>query len=117
MVAQSQTDSTIRIVDRMKADLGLSDAELATVLNVTPEVVRRWHSGAVALGAEPLRRLDQLEAVVAHLRETFKMPGGSRWLRSESGYLGGQRPLDALLSGQFARVEAALEALDSGIFI
>jgi Antitoxin Xre/MbcA/ParS C-terminal toxin-binding domain len=44
-------------------------------------------------------------------------PGGTRWLRSESRYVGGQRPIDALRVGEFDRVEAALEALDSGIFV
>jgi hypothetical protein len=61
--------------------------------------------------------LRELSAVATHLNETFSSPGGPRWLRSASSYLGGQRPLDAILDGEFERVEAALEALDSGIFI
>jgi hypothetical protein len=58
-----------------------------------------------------------LSAVASHPGETFGFPAGPRWLRSESRYLGGQRPLDALLAGEFDRVEAALEALDSGVFV
>jgi uncharacterized protein (DUF2384 family) len=118
MVASPRTDTTtVRTLDRVQAELGLSDPELAAALGVSADVLRRWRSAAAAPGAEPSRRLRQLATVAAHLSETFAAPGGSRWLRSENRYLGGQRPIDALRVGEFDRVEAALEALDSGIFV
>jgi hypothetical protein len=40
-----------------------------------------------------------------------------RRLRSQSGYFGGLCPLDALLRGHIDGVDAALEALDSGVFL
>jgi hypothetical protein len=39
------------------------------------------------------------------------------WLRADSRYLGGLSPLDALRAGRIDRVEAAVEALASGIFL
>ena len=39
------------------------------------------------------------------------------WLRSGSSYLGGLTPQEALLAGRADRVRAALEALDSGVFV
>jgi transcriptional regulator with XRE-family HTH domain len=117
MVALSQSNATIRTLDQAQSDLGLSDPEVAEALGVSLETALRWRSARVTPGAEPLRRLRQLSAVATHLNETFVPPGGPRWLRSESNYLGGRRPLDALLAGEFERVEAALEALDSGIFV
>ncbi|MEA2529698.1 MAG: hypothetical protein QOG89_1342 [Thermomicrobiales bacterium] len=117
MVALPHTSTTIRTIDQVQADLGLSDSEAAAALGVSLGTLRRWRSEAVSPGADPLRRLRQLTDVAAHLGETFATPGGPRWLRSESRFLGGQRPLDALLGGEVDRVEAALEALDSGIFV
>jgi len=63
-------------------------------------------------------RLDALEALVDRLDESFKTPQGViSWLQAESGYFGGLRPIDALLRGRIDAVDAALEALDSGIFV
>jgi hypothetical protein len=39
------------------------------------------------------------------------------WLRSDNPYLGGLTPLEVLRAGRTDRVEAALEALDSGMFV
>lgn len=89
MVALSQTDATIRTVDRLQADLGLLDSEPATVLGVSADGLRHWRSGASSLGSEPLRRLRGLTAFAVLPGETFKTVCGSHWLRSESGYLDG----------------------------
>jgi hypothetical protein len=63
-------------------------------------------------------RLDDLAALVKRLDESFDSSDGAQgWLRSESGYFGGLTPMDALLRGRIDRVDAALEALDSGIFL
>ena len=40
-----------------------------------------------------------------------------RWFRSESRYLGGMTPAEAVRVGRLDRVGAALEALDSGVFL
>ena len=117
MVALARLDNPVRIAEGLKGDLGLSDDELAAALGISPVFLQRWRSGIASPGSIDLRRLEHLAAVSTHLHETFKSPAGARWLRSESRYLGGQRPLDALLGGKFDRVEAALEALDSGIFV
>ena len=39
------------------------------------------------------------------------------WLRSDNPYLGRLTPLEVLRAGRTDRVEAALEALDSGMFV
>ena len=52
------------------------------------------------------------------LREAFDSPEAIRdWLNAENRYLGGLTPTEAVQVGRFDRVEAALEALDSGIFV
>jgi hypothetical protein len=54
----------------------------------------------------------------ARLRETFDSAEAIRgWLNAENRYLGGLTPAEAVRAGRVDRVEAALEALDSGVFI
>ncbi|MHB1005347.1 MAG: MbcA/ParS/Xre antitoxin family protein [Chloroflexota bacterium] len=49
---------------------------------------------------------------------TFTTAEAARaWLNAANRYLGGLTPADALRVGRLDRVEAALEALDSGVFI
>ena len=48
----------------------------------------------------------------------FTTPEAARaWLHGSSRYLGGLTPAEAIRVGRFDRVEAALEALDSGVFV
>lgn len=39
------------------------------------------------------------------------------WLNANSAYLGGIKPLAALRVGRIDAVDAAIEALDSGVFL
>ena len=105
-------------LDRLQADLGLSDAEVATVLGVTPHLLARWRTGDAIPEGASRQRLAQLRALHRHLCDTFDSPAAlPGYLRSELRYLGGMTGLDALLAGRIDRVEAALEALDSGAFV
>jgi hypothetical protein len=59
-----------------------------------------------------------LLALDVRLRETFDSAEESReWLNAENRYLGGLTPAEAVRAGRVDRVEAALEAIDSGIFV
>ena len=62
--------------------------------------------------AEQRRRL----ALAERLREAFG-ENAYEWLHADSRYLGGSKPIEALRAGRVDRVEAALEALDSGFFL
>jgi transcriptional regulator with XRE-family HTH domain len=98
--------------------LGISYEELAQALQTDRKTVYRWLADESFPQARNRARLDELEALVKRLDESFKTPEGSqRWMSSRSGYFGGLRPVDALLSGRIDAVEAALEALDSGTFV
>jgi len=56
--------------------------------------------------------------VGVHLEENFGDPGARRaWLRSGNPYLAGLTPVEVLRAGRADRVRAALEALDSGVFV
>jgi hypothetical protein len=104
--------------DQFERDLGLSEPELATVLGVSPELLARWRAGQSVSDGEAKRRLTQLRDLHRHLRDTFTTPAViPEYLRTPLPYLGRQTPIDALLAGRIDRVEAALEALDSGAFV
>jgi transcriptional regulator with XRE-family HTH domain len=105
-------------LERLTAALGVSYDDLAAVLGVDRKTVYRWLADASFPQTHTRARLDDLEALVDRLDETFKPgDGGKAWLHAPSGYFGGLRPLDALLRGRIDAVHAALEALDSGTFV
>lgn len=118
-VARSRLETTPgRAVEALEGVFGLGRGELAGALGTSARTVERWRTGQTYPQHEARERLAELLAVEAHLGETFGNPEASRsWLRSGSPYLGGLTPLEALLAGRADRVRAALEALDSGVFV
>lgn len=105
-------------LDQLMAALQITEAELGQVVGAAPRTVQRWRANETYPQHESRRRLDELAALVRRLDEGFKSPRGAAvWLRSESGYFGGLKPIDALLRGRIDAVDAALEALDSGVFV
>lgn len=107
-----------RAVETLEGGLGLSRGELAGALGTSARTVERWRTGQTYPQHEARERLADLVAVDHHLGETFGDPEARRsWLRSGSSYLGGLTPLEVLRAGRADRVRAALEALDSGVFV
>lgn len=103
---------------RLSRDLGLSLATLAQATGASTRTVERWRSGETLPQREARQRLADLLALDQRLRNSFDSPEAIRaWLNAENRYLGGLTPADAVQVGRFDRVEAALEALDSGIFV
>lgn len=106
-----------RLLD-LTAELGLDRPELARALGAEANAWNAWLADPAR--PEPFRRdrLTTLESLAAHLRESFVSPdAASAWLRSASGCLAAERPLDAVCRGEADRAEAALEAHHSGIFV
>ncbi len=105
-------------IDRLTAQFGLVDAQFAAVLHVQPRTVERWQAEEAFPQHESRQRFEALISLAEHLDETFKSSeAGLSWLHSESGYFGGLMPIDALLRGRIDLVDAALEAMDSGVFV
>lgn len=117
--ARSRLETTPgRAVEALEGGLGLSMGELAGALGASARTVERWRTGQTYPQHEARERLAELVALEGHLGETFVDPEAARgWLRSASPYLGGLTPFEALLAGRADRVRAALEALDSGVFV
>lgn len=105
-------------VVRLSRDLGLSTATLALATGTSTRTVERWRVGETLPQRDARRRLTVLLALDRRLRETFDSPEAIRgWVHAENRYLGGLTPADAVQVGRVDRVEAALEALDSGVFV
>jgi transcriptional regulator with XRE-family HTH domain len=105
-------------LSRTMEALGLSPNDLADILGTDRRTVLRWLSGETFPQHASRQTLEQLMALDHRLNEMFESRDAAReWLQSESGYFGGLKPIDALLRGRIDAVDAALEALDSGIFV
>jgi transcriptional regulator with XRE-family HTH domain len=102
-------------IRRLEADLGLDDYALAQALRVDRRTLTRWISGETYPRQDGRDRLHALAGLHARLGLTWKTVGAARrWLHRPSPYLGHAEPADMIRAGRFDRVEAALEAIDSG---
>jgi hypothetical protein len=102
-------------IRQLEADLGLDDYALAQALRVDRRTLTRWISGETYPRQDGRDRLHALATLHARLGETWKSVGAARrWLHRPSPYLGHAEPVYMIRAGRFDRVEAALEAIDSG---
>ncbi|HET7034584.1 MAG TPA: MbcA/ParS/Xre antitoxin family protein [Thermomicrobiaceae bacterium] len=105
-------------VEQLERNLGLTTSELADALETSERSLERWRSAVTYPQRDARRRLESLIALERHLREVFSDPASIRsWLHGDNRYLGGLSPADALRAGRIDRVEAALEALESGVVL
>jgi uncharacterized protein (DUF2384 family) len=103
------------VIRRLEADLGLDTYALAQALRVDRRTLLRWASGETYPRTEGRDRLHALVTLHARLGGTWKTAAAARrWLHRPSPYLGHAEPADMIRAGRFDRVEAALEAIDSG---
>ena len=109
-----------QILQKLVDDLGLQQKDLRAIFDADPRTLDRWMSGEVVPQRDARARLNALSLLHARLGMLFTSPEGSRtWLRSPSRYLAGMTPLQALRGGGdgIARVDEALEALASGVYL
>ena len=105
-------------IQLLEADLGLSAKDLTGALSVDRKTLDRWVSSETYPQREARKRLIALLALRDHLAESFEnLEGAREWLNAPARYLGGITPAEALRTGRMDRVEAALEVLESGIFV
>lgn len=102
-------------IRRLEVDLGLDAYALSQALHVDRRTLQRWASGETYPRQDGRDRLHALVTLHARLGETWKTAAAARrWLHHPSPYLGHAEPADMIRAGRFDRVEAALEAIDSG---
>ena len=114
----STTITLDRVLDLLASELRVTEFQLAGALGVTPRTLERWRAGERYPQHESRKRLDALRTLHERLQTTFLTPEAiDTWTHSDNAYLGGLKPVDALQVGRIDAVDAALEALDSGIFL
>lgn len=105
-------------LDTLEKSLGMSEDDLAQALDSNRRSLQRWRAGAAYPQQLARQRLAELLRLQERARATFRgRDPVRRWFHSESRYLGGMTPAEAVRVGRVDRVEAALEALDSGVFV
>lgn len=91
-------------------------AALASLLDVNASQVSRWRSGTRTPSSEMLRRIIDVDHVVARTRLLWASEVALDWLRAPSSHLGGAVPLEVLELRGPAEVLDALDAVMSGAY-
>jgi transcriptional regulator with XRE-family HTH domain len=110
-------EATDRLLTRVERELGLTPAELAGALGVSPRTVSRWRTGETLPQRAARAKLAEVAELNYRLHETFEDEAVEVWLRAPNRYLSNISPAEMLRLGRLDRVEAALEVIDSGIFL
>ncbi|MGC8628369.1 MAG: antitoxin Xre/MbcA/ParS toxin-binding domain-containing protein [Acidimicrobiales bacterium] len=98
----------------VRARRAMSTEELAKVVGVQPRQVGHWVAGAHRPQGQARQRLLDLGYVVEVLGDVYDDEGVQIWLHGRNRSLGGRRPLELLVEGDFSTVLAAAERLASG---
>jgi len=107
-----------QILAELEGELGLGESNLTQILSIDPRTLRRWRTGQAHPQHEAWARLFALQKLSRRLQETFTSVQAIRsWLHHSNRYLSQLSPVEVLRAGRIDRVDAALEALDSGIFV
>jgi len=105
-------------LDTLEKSLGVTEDELAQALDINRRTLQRWRAGTAHPQQLARRRLSELLRIEQRVRSTFQgRDAVRRWFHGQSRYLGGLTPAEAIRVGRIDKVEAALEALDSGVFL
>lgn len=108
-----------QVVERLEHGFGLTAEDLARVLDVGVATVEDWRAGDHAPSPDVWSRLITWLQLFDRITETFAdgPKGAQEWLHTPHRYLGWQTPAEVAKIGRFDRVDAALGALEWGIFI
>jgi putative toxin-antitoxin system antitoxin component (TIGR02293 family) len=105
-------------VESVKARASLTDAEIARLLGIGEATLRRARASRTPLGAATSDRLYRLSKTIAIAEEVLESAEGAMsWLRREQPGLGGQVPLELLVTQAGAdQVETLLRRIDYGVY-
>ena len=105
-------------IDGLKHNLAWTTDILAGALKVDARTIERWRAGSSLPQHEGRKRLEALLALRAHVLDTFStLEAAQLWMQSSKRYLGGLTPENAAKARRVDRIEAALTALDTGMFV
>ncbi|HEU4616639.1 MAG TPA: antitoxin Xre/MbcA/ParS toxin-binding domain-containing protein [Gammaproteobacteria bacterium] len=105
-------------VENVKALASLTDAELARLLGIGEATLRRARASGATLDGPTSDRLYRLSKIIALAEEVMEgVDNAMSWLRRPQPGLGGEVPLDLLVTQAGAdEVEALLRRIDYGVY-
>lgn len=101
----------------LKSRSGIKSADLAKLLNTTPETVSRWNTGRVSPRNDAEQIILELDYIIERLGEFYKDPNDARlWLFSPQKLLGGEKPADLIMAGRIDEVRAFINELSGVVY-
>lgn len=105
-------------IDRLKAELEITDVRISSIIGRTPKTLGRLRGGRrTRLSPIVSDRLFRIARIYALAKSVFEDGGSAReWLRSPQVGLGGSVPLDLLMTEAGERaVEDLLQRIEYGV--
>ena len=101
----------------LAAEFQISMETLARILGISARTLARWTSGETHKPhpAQADRLAKTLELRI-HMAKVINKKAFGKYLHGKNELLGGLRPLDLLMAGQFDRVIADIAGLEEGVF-
>jgi transcriptional regulator with XRE-family HTH domain len=105
-------------VATLASEFQISMETLARILGVSARTLARWTSGETTK-PHPAQadRIAKVLEIRNHLSNVVKKSAFGKYLHGKNEHLGGLRPLDLLMAGQFDRVIADIAGLEEGVFV
>jgi len=101
------------IVDEIRRN-GVSLTEISQIAGVGQRQVQHWLAGTSRPTGETRDRLVDVHYIVRQLSEVYRPEGIEIWMHARNTGLGGERPIDMLINGQFKDVVHAVDRLAVG---
>lgn len=92
---------------------GLEDGDIASAVRIPVAHLSKRE----AWTRDTRERFNEIVQLADRLDDTFEAESITVWLHSPSRDLRGRQPIELLRAGRIDEVDAALEALDSGVYI
>lgn len=108
----------LQALKRFNELLALNDADLAVAFAVSPRTLARWRRGNAYPQHEARGKMNQLLTLADTLEDTFDAQSAMHtWMHTESRYLGGLTPAEAIRAGRVDRAQLALTAMEAGVYL
>lgn len=101
------------IVEEIRSN-GVAMAEIGQITGVGLRTVQHWLAGRSRPTGDNRDRLVDVHYIVKQLGEVYRPEGIEIWIHARNRGLGGERPIDMLINGQFQEVVQAADRLAVG---
>jgi len=106
-----------RILDELRNQGGLRNADIANIVDVSPPTVSRWTSGKGTPSLHTQKVIADLRYVVDRLSDIYTPDEIRLWLHASHALLNHEKAIDLITAGRTEEVLAVIERLDSGTYL